>query len=352
MPKKRSLVYQREGSGNWYITGLRISTGTDDFDKADALARKIKQDRWMEARMGIKPPRSWQEAVVKWLKEKAWKVSIQDDIERLAWLDQHLGSVPDIGKISRDQIDAIMQTREGVSVDRATSQNATANQYVALVVGILNAAEREWQWGNRAPRLRRYKTLTDKGQALTPEDWKKLEAVLVKHLCLIATFSVSTGLRAGKVFGLQWSQINLAQGTMTFTGTENKLGNTIPLNATALAVLKAARALPVVHKTHVFNYAGKPVKGYGKEAWRGALQRAGVARIRFHDLRHTFNSWLAQRGVEKDVRMRLVGHRVGDSHDRYTHLNVEHLRPYSQIIDTILAQAGGHSGDKQLAKMG
>lgn len=164
--------------------------------------------------------------------------------------------------------------------------------------------------------------------------------------------ALCTGCRAAKVFGLRWNQIDIAARALSFTGAGNKLGNTIPLNETAISVLKSIRSGPVVHSTYVFTYAGKPVKGYSKDTLRDALDRAGIERIRFHDFRGTFISWLAQNGVPREIRMRLVGHRTGDSHDRYTHLDIEHLRPYSQVIDTLLAQSGGQIADKQLSKVG
>jgi site-specific recombinase XerD len=347
------MPYKRAGSSSWYINvkGVRRSSGTDSYADAKALEDKLNHEAWLQDRMGVKPPRSWKQAVVKWLDEKAGKVSIQDDIERLKWLDQHLGTVSDIGRISRECVDGIMQLREGVHVSRPSSANCTANKYVALIAGILNAAERQWQWGNRAPRLRYYKVLKDKGRALTVEEWKRLETTLPKHFRLAATFSISTGLRAAKVFGLKWTDLKQDR-SLSFNGTGNKIGNSIPLNATAQAVLKECRSMPIVHATNVFTYAGRPVKGYSKDTLRDALERAGIERIRFHDFRGTFISWLAQNGVPRDIRMRLAGHTVGDSHDRYVHLNVEHLRPYSQIIDTLLAQSGGQSYPKQLEKLG
>jgi integrase len=49
---------------------------------------------------------------------------------------------------------------------------------------------------------------------------------------------------------------------------------------------------------HVFLYEGRPVSNaYGKAAWRKACKRAGLEGLRFHDLRHTWASWLIQAGV-------------------------------------------------------
>lgn len=79
---------------------------------------------------------------------------------------------------------------------------------------------------------------------------------------------------------------------------------------------------------------------HGQAAWRKAVERAGIGHVRWHDLRHTFNSWLAQKGVPSEIRKRLMGHKNGEVHDRYTHLYVEHLRPYAEIIDDILRNDG------------
>lgn len=348
------MPYRRKGSKKWYITvaGVRESSGTECLADAKALEDKRNHEQWLRGRMGVKPPRSWEQATVRWLNEKAGKASVQDDIERLRWLNSHFRAVSDLNLVTREWVDSVMQQRAGVSVTVATSANCTANKYVALIAGILDAAERQWAWGNRAPTLRYYKNRTDVGRALSVEEWKRLSVELPTHFRLAATFALSTGLRASKVFGLTWSMLDLKSCSLSFTGTANKLGNTIPLNDTAMTVLREIRSGPVIHSTYVFTYASKPVKGYGKVTWRDALERAGVAPIRFHDLRGTFNSWLAQNGVEKDIRMRLVGHKVGDSHDRYTHLNVEHLRPHSRIIDTLLAQSSFVSVDSELKEVG
>lgn len=345
MRKHKGLVYRRPGSSNWYITGLRISTGTDDKKAAEAYAAKLKLQSWERERMGAKPPRSWKEATVRWLTEKAHKHDIEGDRAKLRWIDQHLGAVSDLQEITRERIDGIMLERGGVSASDSRPGNSTSNRYVALISAILNAAEREWEWGNRAPVLRRYPEPKEEQRWLTVEEWRRLENALPKHLRLAATFSISTGLREAKVFGLRWTQVSMNQRSLSFTGTANKIGASIPLNATALSVLAECRSLPVISPEHVFLYQGHALRGVQHYTWEGAFKRAGVEYMKWHGLRHTFNSWLAQNGVPEEIRKKLMGHSTGSVHQRYTHFEVEHLRPYSEVIDRVLNEQKSNRDD-------
>jgi integrase len=339
------MPFRRKGSSRIYITirrpdgrTVRRSAGTDSWDNAVALEGKLNHEAWEQKRMGVKPSKTWREAVVRWVADKAHKASLKDDRQRLDWLDAGLGRLS-LNEITRELVDGIMQAREGVSTSVATSQNRTANHYVALIAWILTAAEREWEWGNRCPRFRTYPVKEYQKRALTVEEWRRLAMRLPPHLRRIATFSITTGLREAKVFGLRWSSANLERRSLTLGGTRNKLGVSIPLNMTAMAILQECRSLPIVHADRVFIYdkTGLPMRQHNMDSWQGAFERSGVPYIRWHDLRSTFISWLAQAGVPKEIRMRLAGHSTKDVHDSYSIYEVEHLRPYSEIIDRLLA---------------
>lgn len=337
------MPFRRKGSSNWYINikGVRRSAETTNEADAKALEDRLNHQAWLDKKMGIKPPRSWKEAVVRWGKEKAGKVTLWRDLRKFNYLDGHLGHITDLNHITRDRVDAIMQLR-GVSGEPSKA-NTTANHYVALIGSVLNAAEREWEWHNRAPKLRRYREpeAGSAGRALTVEEWNILKAELPEHLRWAATFALSTGLREAKVFGLRWSQLTMESNSLSFTGTKTKIGNSIPLNTTALSVLRNMRSSPIVSPEFVFLYEGHRMRRHQDRTFQKAVKKAGIGHVRWHDLRVTFNSWLAQNGVPEQIQKRLVGHATSGVHDRYTKLAVEHLRPFSEIISTVLAQGMG-----------
>lgn len=58
-----------------------------------------------------------------------------------------------------------------------------------------------------------------------------------------------------------------------------------------------------------------------KEAFKGACARAGITGLRFHDLRHTFATWLSLAGVDLPTVKELLGHATILTTMRYAHPN-------------------------------
>ena len=90
-------LWKRAGTYNLDITApdgtrIRRSTGTSDREKAKEYHDRLKAELWDLARLKRKPPRSWDETALRWLKEKAHKKSYRDDVQRIRWFTGHLSS--------------------------------------------------------------------------------------------------------------------------------------------------------------------------------------------------------------------------------------------------------------------
>ncbi len=110
---------------------------------------------------------------------------------------------------------------------------------------------------------------------------------------------------------------------------------TIPLTATAFEMLKGKMKVRYLHQNLVFpseNGTRITDTNLGR-AFRSVLKRAEISGFRFHDLRHTFASRLAQEGKDIYLIQKLLGHRDPRMVQRYAHHSVESLRDGITALD-------------------
>jgi integrase len=171
---------------------------------------------------------------------------------------------------------------------------------------------------------------------LTRDEAQALLAALPEHLADMAAFSLATGLRASNVTGLQWSQVQLGRRLAWIHPDQAKARKAIPvpLNAEAVALISKQVGK---HPKHVFSYRGKPIVQVSTKAWYAALERAGIADFRWHDLRHTCASWHVQNGTPLFALQELGGWASTEMVRRYAHLAADHLAPYAESLGAVRA---------------
>lgn len=106
------------------------------------------------------------------------------------------------------------------------------------------------------------------------------------------------------------------------------------------------------HPVRVFTYNGKPVARANTLAWRQALKRAGIEDFRWHDLRHTWASWLVQHGTPLYVVQEMGAWKSEGMVRRYAHLAPAHLAEHAEVIagilgDTKSAQTSNDEGPSE-----
>lgn len=289
--------------------------------------------------MGHKPERLWEEAAVRWIKEQGGKKkSINDDISRLRGLSQFKGVF--LHHMNRD---FIMRVVGGL-----TCSDSTKNRYLALIRAILNKAAKEWQWLDDVPKITLYREARRRIRWLTREEAQKLIAALPEYLSDMAVFSLATGLRQRNVLELKWEQIDLNRRTAWIYPDEAKSGRSIgvALNQTALGVLGKQMGK---HSSFVFTYPnGNPVKSISSRIWKNALTEAGITDFRWHDLRHTWASWLVQSGVPLAALQEMGGWESISMVQRYAHLAPEHLHEHAAVLDGVGLGFGTNSAHPRI----
>jgi integrase len=123
---------------------------------------------------------------------------------------------------------------------------------------------------------------------------------LMKIRILLA---LSTGLRRGDIESLKVSDIDFAKNYITTTSrkTRKSMGAR-PAPAVVIAELSKYVSGMDVGQEKLFN------DNFGHKRWKSICKDAGLSDLKFHDLRKTFGSMLAQNGVSTAVTQRLLEH--------------------------------------------
>ncbi len=277
-------IYLRNGV--WQIdivhNGKRIrrTTGTTDKTEAQELHDKVKHELWHVEMLDKKPKRIWDEACIRWIKEKSHKKSLKDDKGRIKMLTGLRGV----------ELHAITKTVVLDAINKLQCSDSTKNRYITLVNSILNKCVKDWEWIDKCPSIPKFKEPKRRIRWITKQDAEMLLKHLPDLLADLALFSLMTGLRQSNVLMLEWGQVDLERGVAWIYADQAKAGKPIgvPLNATAISVLLKHRSK---HPYRVFTRNGEPISSINNSTWKRALKRAGINDFRWHDLRHTWASW-------------------------------------------------------------
>jgi len=253
------MLYKRPKSRYWWCRftapngkEIRQSTKTDDKRLATEYEDRLKADLWRVSKLGDRPRRTWEDAVVRWIDETATKTTQSDDIRHLRWADQFLGG-RFLDEITRDLIVDLSTAKKASGVT-----NSTVNRMLEVVRAILHRANVEWEWIDRAPAIRMLPETKRRIRWLTREDADKLLLELPDHLKAMTRFALATGLREANVTGLEWSQVDLQRRIAWIHADQAKAGKPIgvPLNKDATVVLRQQQGR---HAQRVFTYNGKAI---------------------------------------------------------------------------------------------
>ena len=174
---------------------------------AGRLSAFQKADSRSDSRFGVRPKRSWQEAVVRHVEVKARLRSMRDVRRICRMLHPYLGNKL-LTQIDSDMIWSISQREL-----KRGNKPATVNRYLATIRGILRMARDEWQWIDNFPKVRLLAGEVEHDRWLSQEEAGRLISVCPPHLAAIVKFALATGCRASEITGLQWSRVDLRRGT-------------------------------------------------------------------------------------------------------------------------------------------
>ena len=260
-------------------------------------------------------------------------------------------------------------------VQRQGKAVRTINKDLTLLSMMFKYAEgHRWVVFNPCKHVKRLRESIDKrrqaidGNIFTAKEAKQLiDAAGSLRDRVLFRMAIETGMRQGELLGLRWDDIDWAHARVHVRNSYRK-GLEIPpktaaslrtvgLTVTMLSELKRwklACPQPPGSIGIVFpNTKGSHERHYNllRRSFFPALRRAGLRKIRFHDLRHTCASLLLAAGVRiKEVQAHL-GHASSTmTLDIYGHLMPEAVSHGARAFEAILGDEAVISPDSSLQK--
>lgn len=238
--------------------------------------------------------------------------------------------------------DRIGAYQAGRKAQRASAR--TLNKELQVLRQIL---KRYKLWADLQGDVKFERETTHIGQALSWEKEGQLLSACEPNALLhaVVTLALNTALRKNEIRTLRWGQIDLFKGTLTVgkAKTEAGSGRLIPLNDPAYASLVkwAGRFPEPKPEDYVFPACenaridcsrpdaekidrSRPIKSW-RTGWRRALKQAGLT-VRFHDLRHTCITKLAEGKGSELTLMAIAGHVSRKMLEHYSHIRLEAKR--------------------------
>ena len=198
----------------------------------------------------------------------------------------------------------------------------------------------EWDHLDHVPAVRWLRVPPQRFDFLDFEEASRLVAASAEWRPMIVT-AMKTGLRLGELLALRWEDVDLVAGRLVvrqnfsrgrLTTPKNGRERQVPLSDELVVVLKAHRHL---RGELVFCNKDGSLFSKGETKWPlwRACVRAGLRKIGWHSLRHTFASHLVMRGAPMKAVQELLGHQSLEMTMRYAHLSPDVRKDAVQLLD-------------------
>lgn len=263
---------------------------------------------------------------------KPSEVESKDAILRL-----HL--VLEFGKMRLDQIGVAQIEVYKAKKLKGNLARKTINNHLTVLRKMLATAA-DWQLLLGPPAVKWLKPPPPEFDFLTFDEAHQLIAGADDRWRAMITVGVRTGLRLGELLALRWTDVDLEGGRLVVRRSVSrgvigtpKNGRTreVPLSKQALDGLKAQPHRGPL----VFCKADGSMLTKNGTKWPlwNACKNAGLRRIGWHCLRHSFASHLVMRGVPIRTVQELLGHSTIEMTTRYAHLSPDARRDAVKLLD-------------------
>ena len=294
-------------------------------------------------------PKRLSQAIESYLAAKQMRCSprtIELEEERLSLVKRHFGDMP-LPAITAAAIADFQRARHDAGI-----ANRTINMDVGVLSRVLRSCGRWRAMAEHVHNLPERQHPT--GRALTGDEQRRLFAAAAsnqewEHVYCAAIVAANTSMRPVEVKHLRRCDVDLVKKLLHVRRSKNETSHrVIPLNTSALnALARMFDRADMLGHTEPGHYLW-PACQWGQfeptrpmlqwdTAWRALRHAANLDGLRFHDLRHTVITELAEMGVADHVLESITGHLSRRMLEHYSHIRIDAKR---QALDALDVQRG------------
>lgn len=271
----------------------KLSTGTDDPIRAEAIARRI----WDKLHQ-IQNDRI----------ENLWPAYVRDRIKDGVLAPRFSVTWKALGPFFGRMIGSSVTLDDCRAYAKQRRSAGKAASTITTELSLLRACLK-WHYGDAAPRIWIPPASAPRDHWLTKDQVRELlSSTASPHIALFIILASTTGARAFSILDLTWDRVDFDTGLINFQpagrATTNKRRTIVPMNSTARQALEEAFTVRLTD--HVIEYNGQPITTV-KKALQRLSAKTGI-KVSPHVLRHSAAVWMAQAGVSMEKISEFLGH--------------------------------------------
>jgi integrase len=302
---------------------------------AEAVLRRVEEE--VASGVYAKSDTTFEEVSQKWLKDVARHNVKPSTYDRYAHdVNYHLS--PTFGRMKLTSITAEkIQSFVSEKIDDGCSPRSVVLMLKMLGAVMKWAVANNYIGKNPVTNVKRPRVSDEEMDFLTADEVNRLLAALPdEHRALFAT-AVMSGLRQGELLALRWTDFDPERGVLFVSRTyhpdygfgapkSQKGRRAVQMSPELVGILEGQRSTSIYDEPDdlIFpNHVGKPLdyRNVARRVFDKALDQAGLRRIRFHDLRHTYAALMISLGCNIKWLQRQMGHAsLTTTMDTYGHI--------------------------------
>jgi integrase len=306
----------------FYQDGIRHqeSTGTSSRKQAEAIEKKLKEEANLRRHQVVQvdPNMTFGELVARFIANASPKGFHLEKFDKLL---PYFCDVP-ITHINKGMV---LEYRKGRHAKKPKLTVATVNRDIAVLRHLLYwAVDNSFLVSNPLTRVPMVRERRVSRPVVSLEEELQMLKFAPAHLRLMIITALDSGMRRGEILHQIWEHVDFGRRVLYVTRSKTPEGEAREIPMTG----RFFRLLSGIQKKEgtVFTFHSQAMASV-KTAWKSMLKRASLRHLRFHDLRHTFNTRLMEAGVMQEVRKAIMGHTSGGGINAvYTHVELPSKR--------------------------